>query len=160
MTLATAESCTGGTVAARITSVSGSSGYFLGGVVAYHNAVKSRLLQVPADILEQFGAVSAECARAMAHGARALFDSTFSVSTTGVAGPGGGSKRKPVGLVYVGVASMAATATFEYRFQGDRHEVVAQATEKALQELRRVVEGQLNEMNPHRRGVLFDVSIQ
>jgi len=150
MTVVTAESCTGGNVAARISSVPGSSGYFLGGVVAYHNAVKSRVLRVPSNVLERFGAVSAECARAMADGARSVFDSDFAVSTTGVAGPGGGTQRKPVGLVYVGVACKATTQTVKCQFEGNRHDIVAQATERALQELRKMVEAQFSESIPVR----------
>jgi PncC family amidohydrolase len=145
LSLATAESCTGGNVAARLTSVPGSSLYFMGGLVAYDNDVKSRLLQVSAEVLSQFGAVSPECAREMAEGARALFDADFSVSTTGVAGPGGASRRKPAGLVYIGVAASDSTETFEHHFDGDRHQVVAQATEEALQALRRAVGARLNE---------------
>jgi PncC family amidohydrolase len=132
-------------VAARLTSVPGSSLYVVGGLVAYDNDVKSRLLQVPAEVLGEHGAVSAECAQAMAEGARALFNVDFSVSTTGVAGPGGATRRKPVGLVYIGVASGTSTETFEHHFQGARDEVIAQATDSALQALRRMVEAQLNE---------------
>jgi PncC family amidohydrolase len=150
ISLAAAESCTGGNVAARITSVPGSSGYFVGGLVAYDNEVKSRLLQVPEAVLRQFGAVSAECARAMAEGARTLFNADFAVSTTGVAGPGGATRRKPVGLVYIGVASSASTETFEHHFDGDRQEVVAQATEEALQALRRVIGAHLEKSIPTR----------
>jgi PncC family amidohydrolase len=104
VTLATAESCSGGGVAARVTSVAGSSIYFLGGVVAYANDAKADVLGVPRTILETRGAVSPECAAAMAEGARRLFGATLAVSTTGIAGPGGGTPRKPVGLVYLALA--------------------------------------------------------
>ena len=101
LTLATAESCTGGLVAARLTSVPGSSDVFLGGVVSYANEVKTAALGVPEDVLAAHGAVSAETAAAMAEGARRRLDADVAVAVTGIAGPGGGSDEKPVGLVYV-----------------------------------------------------------
>jgi nicotinamide-nucleotide amidase len=141
-TLSTAESCTGGTIAARLTSVPGSSAYVIGGLVAYDNTVKERLLGVSPEILDHVGAVSAECAEAMAAGALALFETDFAVSSTGIAGPSGGSARKPVGLVYIGIASKAANRVVECQFDGDRGGIVAQATERALRELVRFVERQ------------------
>ena len=104
LTLATAESCTGGLVAARLTSVPGSSDVFLGAVVAYADEVKARELGVPAEVLERHGAVSAEAAAAMAAGARARLGADVAVAVTGVAGPGGGTPEKPVGLVYLHAA--------------------------------------------------------
>ena len=104
-TIATAESCTAGLVAARLTDIAGSSDVVLGGIVAYANDVKHALLGVPGALLERHGAVSAECAEAMARGALAATGATVSISTTGIAGPGGGSAEKPVGLVYLHCAS-------------------------------------------------------
>lgn len=103
-TLAVAESCTGGLLGGRITEVSGSSAYFRGGVIAYGNAVKARVLGVPAALLERDGAVSRSVVLAMASGARRLLDADFAVAITGIAGPGGGSVSKPVGTVWLGLA--------------------------------------------------------
>ena len=133
VTLATAESCTGGNVAHQITSVSGSSDYFVGSVVSYANDVKQRVLGVPAEVLENPGAVSEPCARAMVEGARTLLKADFAVSTTGIAGPLGGTERKPVGLVYIGVASAEHRLVEEHVFPGDRAEVIEAATRRALE---------------------------
>lgn len=119
-TVSLAESCTGGLVAATITAVPGSSGYFLGGVVPYSNAAKEALLGVPSATLEAHGAVSAQVAKAMAIGARARFDSTLAVAVTGVAGPDGGSDEKPVGLTYVGLADGDGAEVRRFTFEGDR----------------------------------------
>ncbi|MBX3071476.1 MAG: nicotinamide-nucleotide amidohydrolase family protein [Thermomicrobiales bacterium] len=135
VSIATAESCTGGNIAARITSIAGSSAYFQGGVVAYDNRVKTALLGVPAEIIERYGAVSQQCAQAMAEGARTLFDVEIAVASTGIAGPGGGTRTKPVGLVYVGVATASATNIQQFTFTGDRRAVVDQATDAALSAL-------------------------
>lgn len=131
-TIATAESCTGGTVAARITSIGGSSAYFLGGIVSYSNEVKHLVLGVSRAVLDQRGAVSAECARAMAIGANRVIGSDIAVSTTGIAGPGGGTSRKPVGLVYIGIATPTWVEAFECRFDGDRTAIIDQASTRAL----------------------------
>lgn len=104
LTVATAESCTGGLVASRITDVAGSSAYMLGGVVAYSNAAKQALLKVREQTLIDHGAVSAETAMEMAAGARALLGTDYALSVTGIAGPGGGTPEKPVGLTYIGLA--------------------------------------------------------
>lgn len=103
-TVSTAESCTGGLIAHRLTNIAGSSAYVLGGVVAYHNDAKLRLLDVPPDVLMAHGAVSEPVAAQMALGARALFATTYALSVTGIAGPGGGSAEKPVGLTFIGLA--------------------------------------------------------
>ena len=132
MTLATAESCTGGMIAARITSVPGSSAVFLGGVVSYANAVKGDLLGVPRELLERVGAVSSECAGAMASGARRLMKADVAVSATGIAGPDGGTPQKPVGLVYIGVATPADVRVERCQFAGDREAVRRQAADRAL----------------------------
>jgi PncC family amidohydrolase len=120
LTVALAESCTGGLVAAAITSVPGSSGYFLGGVVSYSDAAKTATLDVAEAALASHGAVSAQVAKAMAMGAQARFDASLAASITGVSGPEGGSEAKPVGLTYVGLASGDAVAVRRFTFTGDR----------------------------------------
>lgn len=144
LSIAAAESCSGGGIAQRITSVAGSSAYFLGSIVAYSNDAKHRLLMVPTSILDQFGAVSAECATAMAEGARVAFGAGIAVSTTGIAGPAGATARKPVGLVYIAVSDRSTTRCQEYRFSGDRRSVVAATTDQALAMLVAAVEAALN----------------
>ncbi len=143
-TLAAAESCTGGEIAHRITSVAGSSAYFLGSIVAYANDAKAALLSVPQEVLERPGAVSEPCARAMAEGARRAFGADMAVSTTGIAGPGGGTPRKPVGLVYIALADPSDTVCEEHHFPGDRASVVAAAAEAALALLATRVEAALS----------------
>ena len=130
--LAVAESCTGGLVGARVTSVPGSSRYLLGGVVAYHNNAKNGLLQVPRGMLGRFGAVSAPVAAAMARGARRVFKAEIAVAVTGVAGPGGGSAGKPVGLVYVAVCGFGRNRCRRALFGGSRQRVREQAADLAL----------------------------
>jgi nicotinamide-nucleotide amidase len=120
VTVAVAESCTGGLVAATITAVPGSSGYFLGGVISYSNEAKQALLDVPATALAAHGAVSAQVAKEMAIGARARFASTLAAAVTGVAGPDGGSEEKPVGLTYVGMADEDGAEVRRFTFAGDR----------------------------------------
>jgi PncC family amidohydrolase len=133
-TLVCAESCTGGMVAARLTAVPGASAVFLGGIVAYHNDVKRDLLEVAEDIIAAHGAVSAECAVAMAAGARRLLRGDWAVAATGLAGPGGATPGKPVGLVYVAVAGPAAgdAAVERCRFAGDRAAIREQTAARAL----------------------------
>jgi len=133
VTLATAESCTGGLIAGRITSVPGASAIFLGGVVSYANAVKRDLLGVPQEILDRSGTVSAECAEAMASGVRARLGADAAVSVTGIAGPDGGTPQKPVGLIYFGVATAAGTRSVRGLFAGDRAAVRRQAADRALE---------------------------
>lgn len=120
LTVAVAESCTGGLVADAITDVAGSSAYFAGGVVSYGNAAKETLLDVPSDVLAAHGAVSAQVARAMAIGARQRFQADVAAAVTGIAGPGGGSEAKPVGLTYVAVADEAGVDVRRYLWSGDR----------------------------------------
>ncbi|MEW6720032.1 MAG: nicotinamide-nucleotide amidohydrolase family protein [Thermodesulfobacteriota bacterium] len=122
--LAVAESCTGGLLAGAITAVPGSSDYFLGGVVAYHNGVKTAALGVPPGLIDSRGAVSAEVASAMAEGVLDRFPADVSIATTGVAGPGGGSRGKPVGTVWVAVALRGGVRySHRFRFRGDRGKV-------------------------------------
>jgi len=132
VTLATAESCTGGLAAARITAVSGSSAVFLGGIVSYANTAKRALLGVPQLVLEQAGAVSEACAAAMAEGARRRLKADLAVAVTGIAGPTGGTPEKPVGLVCFGLAAADGVRTEHRLFTGDREAVRLQATEHAL----------------------------
>lgn len=120
LTVALAESCTGGLVAASITEVAGSSGYFLGGVVGYANSAKEALLGVPEPALAAHGAVSAQVAKAMAEGARTRFGATLAAAITGVAGPDGGSAEKPVGLTYVGLATACGAEVRRLQLGGDR----------------------------------------
>ena len=132
MTCATAESCTGGGVGYTITGVSGASAVFWGGVISYDNSVKRDVLGVPEEVLATKGAVSPECAAAMAEGARRLLKTDLAVSLTGIAGPGGGSAEKPVGLVWFGLASKDGTITGKKVFPGDRGSVRSAAIEHAL----------------------------
>mgnify|MGYP002620202050 CR=1 FL=1 len=134
-TLACAESCTGGGLSARITDIPGISAVFQGGVIAYDNAVKSEVLQVPVEALEQQGAVSQPVAEAMALGVRALLSTDFALSTTGVAGPGGGSADKPVGLVWMAIAGPQGVRSEKRLFSGNREQIRAQAIEYSLQML-------------------------
>jgi PncC family amidohydrolase len=138
-TLATAESCTGGMVGAALTSIPGSSNWFLGGIIAYANSVKSRALGVRADMLRNHGAVSPETARAMAGGVRTATGADYGLALTGIAGPAGGSPEKPVGLVYLAIAGPEGTSVFEHRFAGGRAEIRNAAVMAALQHLRTTV---------------------
>ena len=140
-TLAVAESCTGGMLGARLTAVPGSSQYFAGGFITYSNELKRKLLGVPAEMLESFGAVSAETAGAMAAGARERAGSSYAVSITGVAGPDGGTEEKPVGLVYLGIAGPEGDAVTQRRFIGDRERIRIFTTQAALDLLRRRLQG-------------------
>ena len=136
-TLAVAESCTGGLLAERITSVSGSSRYFLGGAVVYSNELKTELAGVPAEMIERHGAVSREVAAALAEGIRYRCESTLGVGITGVAGPTGGTAEKPVGLVFHAVASDSGTEVIQRNFPGDRKRIRQLASTMALDMVRR-----------------------
>jgi nicotinamide-nucleotide amidase len=141
-TVATAESCTGGMVAAAITDIAGASDVLLGGVVAYANSAKADLLSVPPGILAQFGAVSEQTARAMAEGALACFGADIAVATTGIAGPEGGTPDKPVGLVWFAVATAHGTHSKRTLMSSaDRYAVRARATSTALDLIRREILG-------------------
>jgi nicotinamide-nucleotide amidase len=139
-TLATAESCTGGLVAARLTSVPGSSAVVMGGVVAYANGVKERELGVPAALLQSYGAVSAEVAEAMARGARERLGVDVAVSVTGIAGPDGGTPEKPVGLVYLHAETPDGGRGREFSFPGDRASIRARSVVGALHLVRRLLQ--------------------
>jgi nicotinamide-nucleotide amidase len=139
LTLATAESCTGGMVAQRLTSVPGSSRVFLGGVVAYADEVKAAELGVPRELIERHGAVSAETAVAMAAGARERLGADVAVSVTGIAGPDGGSEEKPVGLVYLHAQSPSGSRSVEFVFPGDREGIRRRSAVTALHLVRRLL---------------------
>jgi nicotinamide-nucleotide amidase len=139
LTLSTAESCTGGLVGAHLTSVPGASDVYLGGVVAYSDAVKARQLAVPGDVLARHGAVSAEAAAAMAHGVRAALGADVAAAVTGIAGPGGGTPEKPVGLVFVHVEAPQASEALRFELPGDRERVRTRATAFTLHLMRRLL---------------------
>lgn len=132
-TIVTAESCTGGLIAAALTDVPGSSAAVYGGYITYANTAKSRMIHVQARLIRDYGAVSNQVARAMADGARNTAHADFAVAVTGIAGPTGGSDRKPVGLVYVAVSSELATVVIEHNF-GDlgRDEIRKASVDAAL----------------------------
>ena len=138
-TLAVAESCTGGLIAQRLTAISGSSRSFLGGAVVYSNELKTLFAGVPAEMIAAHGAVSREVAGALATGIRAKTGSAYGMGVTGVAGPGGGSEEKPVGLVYLAVTDGKRTEVVEKRFQGDRDRVRQFAAQAALDMVRRML---------------------
>ncbi len=139
LTLAVAESCTGGLIGHRLTNVPGSSDYFLGGVVSYSNEAKMDLLRVPADVLASRGAVSAETAQAMARGVREVFHAAWGLAVTGIAGPSGGSPEKPVGTVYFGLATPSGEEVWHYLFRGHREEIKILSAQTALDRLRRML---------------------
>lgn len=136
-TISVAESCTGGLVAERLTSISGASRSFLGGAVVYSNELKTQFAGVPSEMIERHGAVSKEVAAALAEGIRKRCGSTYGLGVTGIAGPGGGSEEKPVGLVYVGVSDNDGTEVVERKFSGDRSRIRQYASQQALDLVRR-----------------------
>ena len=139
-TLATAESCTGGLIGHRLTQSPGISDFYLGGVVAYSNEVKCALLGVSAKTLEMCGAVSEAVAHEMALGARLVFSSDYALSVTGIAGPGGGTPEKPVGLVYIALAGPSGVVVCECRFTGDRASIKEQSATASLEMLEAEIE--------------------
>lgn len=143
-TVSTAESCTGGSIASMLTSVSGSSEYYLGSVVSYANSVKTDVLGVSPEIIVKHGAVSSECVASMAEGVRKLTGTDYSVATSGIAGPGGGSDEKPVGTVWIGVSSQKGTETFRLQFKGDRKRNIERFAANALNILRVKLVNELN----------------
>lgn len=138
-TISAAESCTGGMISHLFTSVPGSSSYFLGSVTSYANSVKENVLNVPADIIKNHGAVSSECAAAMAEGVRKLTGSDYAVSTTGIAGPTGGTEEKPVGTVWIGVSSEMGTETYKIQYNGDRQRNIERSSAYALNLIRKKI---------------------
>lgn len=134
-TIVTAESCTGGMVASALTDVPGASAAVYGGYVTYANAAKSRMIHVQARLIRDYGAVSNQVARAMADGARNTARADYAIAVTGIAGPDGGSERKPVGLVYIAVSSELATVVIEHRFGEIGRDGVRQASVKAALDL-------------------------
>ena len=143
-TVSAAESCTGGMISSLFTSIPGSSEYYLGSVTSYANSVKTGVLGVPAEIIEKHGAVSEECVRAMAEGVRRITGSDFAIATSGIAGPGGGSDEKPVGLVWIGVSSQNGTEAYRMVFRGDRKRNIDRFAANALNILRKKIKNELN----------------
>lgn len=135
LSLALAESCTGGMIAETITNVAGASDIFYGSAVTYVNSAKEHILGVARETLEKHGAVSSECAEEMACGARRVYGADVAMSVTGIAGPGGGSEAKPVGTVWFGLATKDGEETFRRRFDGDRAAVRRQTVEEVLRRL-------------------------
>jgi len=140
LTISLAESCTGGLIGHRLTNVPGSSRYFMGGVVAYDNGVKERILGVRHETLAEHGAVSAETAQEMAQRARRLFNTDLALSVTGIAGPGGATPEKPIGLTHVHLSARDAEWGERHIWQGTREENKARSAEAALDLLRRYLE--------------------
>ena len=138
-TLSIAESCTGGLISHWVTSIPGSSRFFIGGVVAYSNAVKQQILRVPEEMLSRYGAVSEQVAGAMAEGVRRLLKTDVGISSTGIAGPSGGTPAKPVGTVFVGISSPLGNAVEHFIWKGDRAENKRLSAMSAL----RLIERQL-----------------
>jgi len=138
-TLAAAESCTGGLLSERLTSVPGSSNFFLGGVVCYSNELKTKLAGVPPIMIEQYGAVSREVAQALAEGIRIRTGTSIGIGITGIAGPGGGTPEKPVGVVFVALADVRGTLIRKFQFPGDRQRIRFWAAQMALEMVRRRV---------------------
>ena len=143
--MSAAESCTGGLISSLITSVPGASGYYLGSVTSYAVSVKENVLDVPESIISGYGVVSSECAAAMAEGVRRLTGSDYSVSTTGVAGPDGGTEENPVGTVWVGVSSEKCTRTCRFSFRNDRTRNMERFAASALDFLRKFIESDINQ---------------
>ncbi len=146
-TLAVAESCTGGNIAHYLTFNPGSSDYFKGGVVAYSNEIKNKLLNVPIEIIQEFGAVSQQVAEAMAQGARKVLRTDYSLSTTGIAGPDGGTDEKPVGTVWISVAGPSGVKSKKYIFKHNRERNIIRTSQTALNLLRTFI---LNEKSQSR----------
>lgn len=138
-TLAIAESCTGGLLCHKITNTSGSSKYFIGGVIAYNNEIKEQLLNVSSDILKKFGAVSRETAIAMARGVKNKLGCDIGLSITGIAGPTGGSIRKPVGTVFTAISSRTKEEDKKFCLKGTRHSIKLKASNKALYMLKEFI---------------------
>ncbi len=135
MTISLAESCTGGRISKKITAIAGASAFFKGSVVAYHDRAKHDLIEVQKDILRDKGAVSKECALAMARGVKKKMNTRLGISVTGIAGPSGGTKEKPVGLVYISISGPKEEKVWKHLFTGDRDQIQSKATKKTLEYL-------------------------
>lgn len=140
LTVTTAESCTGGMIASSIVSVSGSSAIFKSSVVTYSNEMKSKILNIPLKSINENGAVSKVIAYTMANNVLDLMNSDISIAVTGIAGPGGGSKNKPVGLVYIGIGTKQNIVTKRYLFKGNRLKVRQETTLEALKLSNKIIE--------------------
>lgn len=139
MTMAVAESCTGGLISSRITDSSGSSEYFIMGIVAYSNRIKENILGVSPRLLQKHGAVSKQVALEMAKGARLLANTDIGIGVTGIAGPAGGTRKKPVGLVYIAFVMNKKQILKEFRFKGSRQDIKLQASEAGLNLIKKCV---------------------
>jgi PncC family amidohydrolase len=134
-TLAIAESCTGGLIGDRLTNVPGASAFFLLGIIAYDNAAKTKILRVPSAFIKKYGAVSSKVASAMAQGVRKILKTDYGLSVTGIAGPGGASKTKPLGLVFISVSTKQKTIVKKFLFKGTRLAIKKKASQTALKML-------------------------
>jgi len=134
-TLATAESCTGGLIGDRLTNIAGASAFYLLGIIAYDNAAKIKLLGVSPSLLKKHGAVSSPVARMMAQGVRKILNTDYGLSVTGIAGPSGSSKNKPVGLVFIAISTKQKTTVKKFLFKGNRLAIKREATKTALKML-------------------------
>ena len=143
LTIACAESCTGGLLTSRLTDVAGSSVYVKGAVVSYSNEVKNKILHVKEETLKNFGAVSEETAEEMAANVRQILNTDIGVSITGIAGPGGGTVEKPVGTVYIGISGADGVKVQKFNFSGTRTEIKEKTVESAL----KIIQGYLTEKN-------------
>ena len=142
MKIAVAESCTGGLISSRITDISGASDYFEAGITTYSNESKIRLLNVPEDIIDRYGAVSEETAKAMAEGVKKTVHADIGVSVTGIAGPTGGTEGKPVGTVFIGLATKKATYVRKFFFDGNRLEIRRKTSDAAFMLVEEYLEGE------------------
>ena len=140
-TLALAESCTGGLLANTLTNIPGSSAFLLLGIVAYDNAAKTKILKIPAPLLKKHGAVSAPVANLMAQNVRKILNTDYGIGITGIAGPAGGTKTKPIGLVYIAMSTKQNTIVQEFHFKGTRLQIKDQAVNAALKVVIKVVTG-------------------
>lgn len=143
LTIACAESCTGGLLTSRLTDVEGSSAYVQGSIVSYSNEIKNSVLKVKADTLKEFGAVSEQTARQMSNNVRELFKTDIGVGVTGIAGPGGGSAEKPVGTVYISVSNSDKTFVKKFNFSGSRIEIKNQSCNAAMSIVKDLIGGKI-----------------
>jgi len=142
LSLSICESCTGGMLGSIITEIPGSSKYFKGGVIAYSNEIKNKIIGVKMETLKNFGAVSSQTAKEMAHNVKKITGSDIGISITGIAGPGGGTKTKPVGLVYIGVATGKKVRVKKNIFSGNRQQIRKKACANALRLVNQILEGE------------------